>query len=129
MKELNFWFFWEIFKRCWKIMLISALLFGVGSYCVSKFLIKPVYQAKVSLYLGNVKSSDEQSSGAKQGTAELIQTLNIGIQLANDFRELLNSTRIQQFVANRMVDIPAYSTTKFTVSANLIKQSRLIDIT
>ncbi|MCI7644485.1 MAG: hypothetical protein MST10_09110, partial [Lentisphaeria bacterium] len=61
MKELNFWFFWGIFKRCWKIMLISALLCGACTYCVNKFLLKPVYQAKVSLYLGNVKSSDEHS--------------------------------------------------------------------
>ena len=110
-------------------MLISALLCGACTYCVNKFLLKSVYQAKVSLYLGSVKSSDEQSSSAKQGTAELVQTLNIGIQLANDFRELLNSARIKQFVAKRMANVPEYSTANFTVSANLIKQSRLIDLT
>src|SRR5574344_1185306 len=127
MKELNFWFFWSIFKRCWKIVVLSAIIVGACAYLTNKFLIKPVYQAQVSLYLGSVKSSNEQSEDSQRGTAELIQTLNIGIQLANDFRELLNSNRIKQFVAKRMANVPEYSTANFTVSANLIKQSRLIN--
>ena len=58
MQNMDFWFFWDIFRKKWKMILFVAFLAGTAVGVYSKLFIRPVYRSSVSLYLGRVTESN-----------------------------------------------------------------------
>lgn len=87
--ELDLFF---LMKKLWqKKFLISftAMLFATVTLLVSMFLIKPIYTAKTSFYVGNQK---------QQGEMITAQDLQAGDYLAKDYKEIIFSKDVRQQV-------------------------------
>ena len=106
MQSMDFWFFWDIFRKKWKVILFCAFALATISGVVSKVLIKPVYRSSVSLYLGRgtESSSLEKVAAMSRGQGgELTNTaaeLALGNTLGGDYRELINFDVITEGVEN-----------------------------
>ena len=96
MQSMDFWFFWDIFRKRWNVILFVACVGAIAAGVYSKLFIVPVYRSSVSLYLGRVTESTplEQAIGAGGNGSVLGETasqLALGTQLTGDYRELITS--------------------------------------
>ena len=99
MKELDFFYFLNVFLARWKWIILISLIFGASAFLISKYCIKPVYSSNVTIFCGRIlHSSESQDQTQKQVISEYTGSLNIGLQLVNDYRELLKSNRIENKV-------------------------------
>ncbi len=54
MQNMDFWFFWTVFRKRWNVILFVACAGAILTGVYSKLFISPVYRSSVSLYLGRV---------------------------------------------------------------------------
>ena len=69
MQNMDFWFFWKVFKKRWNIILLVACIVAMGVGVYSKLFIKPTYCSSVSLYLGRVTENSVRMPSALWETA------------------------------------------------------------
>ena len=92
MKEYDFFFFLSLFLARWKRIVLSALVAMAAAYAVSKYFVKPVYSSSVTIFCGRILSeASTQDTTQRQFITDYTGSLNIGLQLVNDYRELLKS--------------------------------------
>ena len=69
MQNMDFWFFWNIFKKRWNIILLIACVSAMGVGVYSKLFIKPIYTSSVSLYLGRVTENSLEGAARALGNS------------------------------------------------------------
>ena len=119
MQSMDFWFFWDIFRKRWNVILFVACVGAIAAGVYSKLFIVPVYRSSVSLYLGRVTESTplEQAIGAGGNGSVLGETasqLALGTQLTGDYRELINFAVITEGVEDELAKLGKWKkNTKF----------------
>ena len=128
---MDFWFFWDIFRKRWKVILFVAFAVAtlVGVY--SKLFIRPVYRSTVSLYLGRVTEtpSIERAVALSNGTGELgdaAAQLALGNTLSSDYVELVNSREIADAVDDELAKSGKLSQRPYWVTPEPVKASRVL---
>ena len=133
MQVMDFWFFWDIFRKRWKIILFSAFAAATISGVCSKLLLRPVYRSSVSLYLGRVTEGNslEKVAAMSRGQGELTNTaaeLALGNTLGGDYRELINFDVITEGVEDQLAKQGKWERKKYTVSTEGKTASRILKI-
>ncbi len=132
MQNMDFWFFWEIFRRRWNIILFVACAGAVVAGVYSKLFITPVYQSSVSLYLGRVTEDStlermSQLTG-KSGLSSVGSELALGTALTGDYQELLSVGRVRERVDDEIAKTGRWHKKAFGVTATPVNASRIMDI-
>lgn len=129
MQNMDFWFFWNIFRKRWNIILFAACTAAILSGVYSNLFIEPVYDSSVSLYLGRVTENPSMekmlSEGGGLGTAA---ELNLGSQLSGDYQQLIKFDIITEGVLDELAKSGKWQKMRFRSSAELIKNSRIMKI-
>jgi len=134
MQTMDFWFFWDVFRKKWKVILFCAFAVATVSGVVSKLLIQSVYRSSVSLYLGRVteSSSLEKVAAMSRGQGgELTNAateLALGNTLGGDYRELINFDVITEGVEDQLAKQGKWERKKYTVSTEGKTASRILKI-
>ena len=107
-------------KRLWILILITFIT-TVTSAVVSIYVLKPIYQANTTLYVG--KNADLKGSIA-------YEDMIMGEQLVKDYRELAKSRLVSSIVINEL-KLENTSTTQIAnmIGVNLKNDTRIIEIT
>lgn len=131
MRSMDFWFFWDIFRKRWKVILFTAFAAAtlVGVY--SKLFIRPVYRSSVSLYFGRVTDtpSIEKAvaiSHANGQLGDVGEQLALGNTLSSDYLELVNSREISDAVDDELAKSGKLNQRPYWVSADPGKASRVL---
>ena len=132
MQNMDFWFFWDIFRKRWRVILFVAFVAAMLTGVYSKLFIRPVYRSSVSLYFGRVtESSPLERAIAASGGSELGETtaqLALGSQLTGDYRELINFDVITEGVEDELAKLGKWQKKLYRVSADQVKASRIMRI-
>lgn len=129
---MDFWFFWDIFWKRWRVIIFVACVAAMASGVYSKLFIRPVYRSSVSLYFGRVtESSPLERAVAMSGNSELGETasqLALGTQLTGDYRELINFDVITEGVEDELTKLGKWQKKGYKVTADQVKASRIMRI-
>ena len=132
MQSMDFWFFWDIFRKKWKMILFVAFLAAAVSGVYSKLFIHPVYRSSVSLYLGRVTENNPLDKAAllsgRSDMASLGSQLALGAQLSGDYQQLVNFDVITEGVEDELAKQGKWARKPYQVSAQQIKASRIMRI-
>ena len=83
----------QIILRRWYIPVISTVVCMVAVYCISFYLIEPVYQSNTTLYIGkNIDKSEDVT----------YSEMMLGSELVKDYRELVKSRFISKTVIEQL---------------------------
>lgn len=132
MQNMDFWFFWDIFRKRWNIILLVTCIGALAAGVYSKLFITPVYRSSVSLYLGRVTESSPLekavalSSG--DGLGATASQLALGAQLTGDYRELINFEVITEGVSDELAKTGKWEKKPYNVTAEQTKTSRIMKI-
>ena len=122
MQNMDFWFFWDIFRKRWNIVLFVACAAAISVGVYSKLFIKPVYRAEVTLYFGRMEEQHNENlveMGKKFGVSE---QLSLGTQLSQDYRQLVDAAIIKDCVEDELAKRSNGSKSKhYSVSSEVIK--------
>ena len=133
MQNMDFWFFWDIFRKRWNIILFIACLGALVAGVYSKLFITPVYRSSVSLYLGRVTESSPlekamDAHGLGGGLGETTTQLALGSQLTGDYRELINFEVITEGVEDELAKLGKWKKKHYKVTAEQVKASRIMQL-
>ena len=132
MQNMDFWFFWNIFRKKWRVIFLAAFLVAILTGVFSKLFLAPVYRSSVSLYFGRVtETSPLERVMAATGGSELGETtaqLALGSQLTGDYRELINFDVIREGVQDELAKLGKWQKKAYEVSAEQVKASRILQI-
>lgn len=133
MKNMDFWFFWDIFRKRWNVILLVACLTAMVVGVYSKLFIRPVYRSSVSLYFGRVTETSplERAITLSEGNGGLGETasqLAIGSQLSGDYQQLINFDVITEGVHDELAKLGKWQGKRYKVSADQVKASRIMRI-
>ena len=82
MQNMDFWFFWDIFKKRWNIILFVACAAAIATGVYSRLFIKPVYRAEVTLYFGRMEEQVNDNLLAMGKNFGVSEQLSLGSQLS-----------------------------------------------
>ncbi len=132
MQNMDFWFFWTIFRKRWNVILFVACAGAALAGVYSKLFIQPVYRSSVSLYLGRVTENSplERMSqlGGAGGLGSTASQLAIGSSLTDDYQELINFEVIREGVEDELAKSGKWGHKPFFVSASQVNASRIMQI-
>lgn len=124
MQNMDFWFFWDIFKKRWNIILFVACAAAIATGVYSRLFIKPVYRAEVTLYFGRMEEQVNDNilaMGKKFGVSE---QLSLGSQLSGDYQHLINAAAIRDGVEDELAkSMKSLGNYGCKVSAELLKNN------
>ncbi len=133
MQNMDFWFFCDILRQKWNIILLFACLVALGTGVYSKLFITPIYRSSVSLYLGRVTEGSQleraiESHGIGGGLGDTTAQLALGSQLNGDYHELINFDVITEGVEDELAKLGKWQKTFYRVSTDQLNASRIIRI-
>lgn len=131
MQNMDFWFFWKVFKKRWNIILLVACIAAMGVGVYSKLFVKPTYCSSVSLYLGRVTENSVENAVRSLGNGGVGTTaaeLTLGSQLTGDYRELINFEVITEGVADELAKSGKWKNKAYSATADQVKASRILRI-
>ncbi|MFT9266297.1 YveK family protein [Oenococcus sp.] len=113
---------WELFKKNFFLLIISALVLAAAAYAGSKFLIHPKYQSTAALLVNRSSNTDPNAAlGNQQADIQIIYT----------YRDLATRPVILDQVArnlrNRYPDITSNGLTKM-VTVSSVQNSQIFSI-
>ncbi len=94
--DSNIRYFLKIVLKYRYHLLASVVAGACIGFIVSKYLIRPVYQAKTSLFVG-LNTEDNRSN-----MKDVYSGILLGSQLVNDYKELITSKRIERMVSDEI---------------------------
>jgi len=80
--EIRFGDLWMVFKRCWVLALVVAILAGAATFAVMKLTHKDEFTSTATIW---ALGSNASTSGGKTSTSDV----SIGTYLINDYKELI----------------------------------------
>ena len=126
MKDLDFFYFLNIFLARLKWIVLSAFIFGLSAFFICKYCIKPIYSSNVTIFCGRIlHAAEPQDQTQRQVISEYTGSLNIGLQLVNDYRELLKSNRIENKVLKEILPYLLGKGNKPNAAAEMAKDRNL----
>ena len=131
MQNMDFWFFWDIFRKKWKMILFVAFLSATVVGVYSKLFIRPVYRSSVSLYLGSVTDDSLEKKASLMGQTdmgEVAAQLSLGSQLTGDYQQLVNFEVITEGVEDELAKQGKWERKPYEVHSQQIKASRIMQI-
>jgi len=132
MQNMDFWFFWDIFRKRWRIIILVACGMAMAAGVCSKLFIRPVYRSSVSLYFGRVTESlplDRMAAmTGDSGLGETASQLALGTQLSGDYRELINFDVITEGVEDELAKLGKWQKKRYKATADQVKASRIMRI-
>lgn len=132
MKDLDFWFFWDVFRKHWLLLFFVSCLAGMAAWFVSFNFIPKTYRSTVSLYFGKVSESSRVekmlNDGLGGGLSETATELTIGNQLAVDYQEFLKSSTVIEGVQDELAKLGRWANKPYAVSTEQGKASRILAI-
>ncbi len=88
----------DIVLSKWRIILASALLFGISAFLVSQFLITPMYTSSGTLYVtGDLYSAQMQPQKQETNLSDLM----LSQELAKTYGQILSSNTFYKSVATK----------------------------
>ena len=103
----------DVIKR-WMIILLAALMMGIGAYIHADMSYVPQYSATTTYVV------------AARGTSSTVfSSLSSTTSMASVFQKLLNSTLMSKAIAEDLGDIPF----RGTINASVISDTNLINVT
>ena len=105
--------FYDVVKR-WLVILLAAIMVGVGSYIATDMAYEPVYQTNTIFVVT-----------AKGSSATVYSNLNSTTKLAELFTDLLNSSIMRKTIMEEM----GVSSLDATISTSVIPYTNLISMT
>ena len=103
----------DVIKR-WMIILLAALMMGIGAYIHADMSYVPQYSATTTYVV------------AARGTSSTVfSSLSSTTSMASVFQKLLNSTLMSKAIAEDLGDIPFHG----TINASVISDTNLINVT
>ena len=102
MQNMDFWFFWDIFRKRWNIILFVACAAAIATGVYSKLFIKPIYRAEVALYFGKMEENtldDKLENVKKFGVSE---ELGLGTQLTQDYLQFIKAAEVENAVEDEL---------------------------
>lgn len=104
--ELRFSDFWDVFKRCWLLLIVTAAVVFFGLYIVLSSLHVDKYEAEVTIYI--LRNSKDNANPNTPNT-NLVQDISIANALIEDCKILMVS---RDHVLNPVLkDTPALTDT------------------
>ena len=132
MQNMEFWFFWNIFRKRWNVIMFIACIAAMAAGVYSKLFVKPVYLSSVSLYLGKVTDSvsplDAISAGGTSLIGSTASELALGTSLTGDYQELVNFEVITEGVADELAKGGKWQDMPYEVTTEQVKASRIMKI-
>ena len=134
MQTMDFWFFWDIFRKKWKVILFCAFAAATVSGVYSQLFIRPVYRSWVSLYLGRITEGNTLESkvaAMARGQGELTSTaaeLALGDTLGTDYRELATLDQISEGVQDQLAKQGKLGRKPYKASIERQTSSRILRI-
>ena len=137
---LNFFCFRNIFEtaiRYWKVAVLCAILGMATSYVATRWLIKPVYMSRATIFSWWDEKLSEESTAKDSITlksTERMRQLQMAQMLINDYRALLDSDTVKNALRKRVVTDfvrthPKYKgRLRYTVSIETRKETRVLTI-
>lgn len=107
-----------VLKRWW-IIAILFVISTVSAYLVTTYYMKPVYEAKTSLFIGKEKSSIGSIS---------LGDLQLNSKLITDYREIAKSRLVAEEVINNLGLNMELEDFRSNLSISTVKDSRLFTI-
>lgn len=128
MKEMDLHFFIGILLQRWKVLLITAIAVAACTFGVTKYLVKPSYESSVTLFFGRIMDAGTDANNTYSG--DYTRSLSIGLQLANDYRELLNTNHVKQSVLDYIQkEHGVIGEPEYDVNVSLVRQTRVLKVT
>ncbi len=132
MQNMDFWFFWNIFRKRWNIILLVACVGALSTGVYSKLFITPIYTSSVSLYLGRVTSENTTLESMMRSNSSPLgntaATLALGSAVSGDYRELINFEVVTEGVQDELAKNGKWKNKYYSVSADQGKASRIMKI-
>ena len=134
MQTMDFWFFWDIFRKRWKVILFCAFALATVAGVVSELFLTPIYRSSVTLYLGRVTESSpmEKAVAMSRGSGDILRStaadLALGDTLSGDYRELINFDVITEGVEDQLAKQGKWQKKKYKVSTVRKGPSRILKI-
>lgn len=128
MQNLDFWFFWDIFRKRWNIILFVACAVAIATGVYSKLFITPVYQSSVTLYLGKVTDSSPLEKAVTSSGLGTAAELNLGAQLSPDYQQLINYDVIKEGVRDELAKLGKWDRKPYFAHAKQEQTSRIMII-
>ena len=104
--------------RYWWIIVLAAIIAGGATFCYSRFLIAPQYESTAAMFILT-----------KETTLTSLADLQIGSQLTNDYKEVIDSRPVMDGVINKLGLEMDYKTLKKKLTVENPTQTRILKIT
>lgn len=104
--------------RYWWIILLAALIAGGATFCCSRFLIPAQYESTAAMFILT-----------KETTLTSLADLQIGSQLTNDYKEVIDSRPVMDGVISKLGLEMDYKTLKKKITVENPTQTRILKIT
>lgn len=128
MREIDFLFCWNTAKAAWKYMLLTGILAALIAFSVSRWGMTPLYRSSVTLYFGTLTEASKNPIKAPDQLNDVNQGLSLGLQVINDYRELISTNRIREQVASRVRNTSLSGLDRYQVGVDLLKNTRMLKI-
>ncbi len=129
MQNMDFWFFWDIFRKRWNVILFAACVCALLAGVYSKLFITPVYRSSVSLYLGRMTDGSPLDKAAVQlGRGGIGSELSLAAQLTGDYQELVNFEVVREAVSDELAKGGKWKGKHYDVSTSQSGTSRILQI-
>lgn len=129
MKKLDFWYFWNLTLKHWRWLVCWVIIGGTAGFVLATYVLKPQYEAVVSLYVGRSVPVDNVSQTEEEMRSSSINSeLALALQLVSDYKELIDSKLIRNKVDQRVEEDYPDLPLVYKVRVNLVRGSRLIKV-
>ncbi|SHJ13395.1 YveK family protein [Parasporobacterium paucivorans] len=105
--------------RLW-IILLAGIVFMIGTYSFSRFVLTPVYESTTKIYIINVEGT---------GTSITYSDLQTGSQLTQDYMQLIVSRPVTEQVIKDLDLNMSYGELASLITVNNPANTRILDIT
>ena len=104
--------------RYWWIIVLAALIAGGATFCCSRFFIPAQYESTAAMFILT-----------KETTLTSLADLQIGSQLTNDYKEVIDSRPVMEGVIDKLGLEMDYKTLKKKITVENPTQTRILKIT
>ena len=116
-----------ILKKWW-VLLIAVVVGGVIAFGISKVLIHPTYQTKVTFIVSNAAANADSNTGFLEGQSVSNDDMNASQSLVYTYSELLTSrTVLSQAVSSTGYSI-SYDELKNMITTEPVDKTQMIDV-
>lgn len=103
---------WEVLKRCWILMLVAAILFGIMVFALYRMVYTPIYSSTCRFYVSNIAETTSLYSSSQTQGAESMAEIFTHLVEADDLLDTViqdTGAGISRLELRRMVSASSNS--------------------